>query len=75
MCCLLYTSSSNKEALLTCIEPYRSLPELWDIEIPSYSNRVKNISAYNVLIEKLKIIEPNATSDSVVKKIITSDPS
>lgn len=61
--------AKNKEQLLNFIEAYRNLPELWDIESPSYSNRIKKAVAYDVLIEKLKPMEPDATRDRIVKKI------
>lgn len=61
--------AKKKEQLLHFIDAYRSLPELWDIECPSYSNRVKKAAAYDILIEKLKPLEPDAVRDSVVKKI------
>ncbi|KAG8229020.1 hypothetical protein J437_LFUL007575 [Ladona fulva] len=51
------------------IDAYRSLPELWDTTCVSYSNRVKKVAAYDVLIEKLKPLEHDATRDSAVKKI------
>ncbi|KAG8238136.1 hypothetical protein J437_LFUL017297 [Ladona fulva] len=51
------------------IDAYRSLPELWDSTCVSYSNHVKKAAAYDVLIEKLKPLEHDATRDSVVKKI------
>jgi CO dehydrogenase/acetyl-CoA synthase gamma subunit (corrinoid Fe-S protein) len=57
----------KREQLLYFIDAYRSLPELWDIECPSYSNRIKKAAAYNVLIEKLKPLEPDAVRDSVKK--------
>jgi len=42
---------------------------LWNIECPSYSNRIKKAVANVFLIKKLKPLEPDATRDSVVKKI------
>lgn len=39
--------AKNKEQLLNFIEAYRNLPELWDIESPSYSNRIKKAVAYD----------------------------
>ncbi|PNF27251.1 hypothetical protein B7P43_G05318, partial [Cryptotermes secundus] len=59
----------KKDSLLAFIDGYQSLPELWDTACVSYSNRVKKAAAYDVLIEKLKPLEPDATRDSVVKKI------
>ncbi|KAG8225045.1 hypothetical protein J437_LFUL000023 [Ladona fulva] len=63
------TTLSKKDSLLAFIDAYRSLPELWDTTCVSYSNRVKKAAAYDVLIEKLKPLEHDATRDSVVKKI------
>lgn len=60
---------NKKDALLGFIEAYRNLPELWDVQSTAYSNRVKKAAAYDVLIDKLKPMEPDATRDSVVKKI------
>jgi hypothetical protein len=60
---------SEEDSLLAFIDGYRSLPELWDTACVSYSNRVNKAAAYDVLSEKLKPLEPDATRDSVVKKI------
>ena len=60
---------NKREATLAFIEAYRSLPELWDTENRNYSNRVKKAAAYDTLIEKLKVLEPDASRESVVKKI------
>jgi len=62
-------STSKKEALLAFIETYRSLPELWDVQHIYYTNRTKKSVAYEKLVEKLKVIEPDATRECVVKKI------
>lgn len=61
--------AKKKEQLLHFIESYRNLPELWDIECPSYSNRIKKAAAYDILIENLKPLESDANRESVVKKI------
>jgi hypothetical protein len=63
------TKMNKREATLAFIEVYRSLPELWDTENRNYSNRVKKAAAYDTLIEKLKVLEPDASRESVVKKI------
>jgi hypothetical protein len=60
---------NKREATLAFVEAYRSLPELWDTENRNYSNRVKKAAAYDTLIEKLKVMEPDASRESVVKKI------
>ena len=45
----------------------RQLPKLWDIEIPRILTLPKKL--LHVLTEKIKIIAPDATRGSVVKKI------
>lgn len=62
-------NTSKKDLLLAFIDGYRSLPELWDTTFVAYANRVKKAAAYDVLIEKLKPLEPAANRESVVKKI------
>jgi hypothetical protein len=52
---------NKREATLAFIEAYRSLSELWDTENRHYSNRVKKAAAYDCLIEKLEVFEPDAT--------------
>ena len=60
---------NKREATLAFTEAYRLLPELWDTENRHYSDRVKKAAAYDTLIEKLKVLEPDASQESVVKKI------
>jgi hypothetical protein len=50
---------NKREATLAFIEAYRSLHELWDRN-RHYSNKVKKAAAYDCLIEKLKVLEPDA---------------
>jgi len=52
---------NKRGATLAFIEASRSLPELWDTENRHYSNTVKKAVAYDNLIEKLKVLEPNAS--------------
>ncbi|CAG9791058.1 unnamed protein product [Diatraea saccharalis] len=61
--------SYSKEFLTQFIELYKSLPALWKIKSKEYSDRNKKNEAYHILIEKLKEVEPNATRDTVTKKI------
>jgi hypothetical protein len=63
------SKTNKREANLAFIEAYRLLPELWDTQNRHYSNRVKKAAAYDNLIVKLKVLEPNASRESVVKKI------
>ncbi|PZC70968.1 hypothetical protein B5X24_HaOG214512 [Helicoverpa armigera] len=60
---------SAKKILEDFIEIYRSNPCLWQIKNKDYHNRDKKEAAYKLLIEKLRIIEPDANKDVVVKKI------
>jgi hypothetical protein len=53
---------NKREATLAFIVAYRSLSELWDTENRHYSNRVKKAATYACLIEKLKVLEPDAPS-------------
>jgi hypothetical protein len=55
-------SKMNKtEATLEFIEAFRSLPEIWYTENRCYTNRVKKAAAYDSIIEKLKMLEPDAS--------------
>lgn len=45
----------KKEQLLNCIDAYRNLLELWYIESPLYSNRIKKSTTYDILAKLLKL--------------------
>lgn len=51
------------------IKLYESEPCLWHIKLKDYHDRNKKDSAYAKLVNKQKEVEPNATKDSVIKKI------
>lgn len=51
------------------IKLYESLPELWQQTNDFYRNKRRKHKAYERLLEKLKEVEPQATIDSVKKKI------
>jgi len=55
--------------LLVFMETYQSLPELCDLENINYSNQFKKAAAYDVLVEKFKVIEPHANREAVTKKM------
>lgn len=60
---------SLREFLLEFIELYRGLPALWQVKSKDYTNRTKKAEAYDLLIEKYKELEPNATRETVKRKI------
>jgi hypothetical protein len=51
------------------IELYKSEPCLWLIINNEYHDRIKKATAYNKLTVKLKELEPEATKETVKKKI------
>lgn len=51
------------------IELYRENTCLWDVKSKEYSNKIKRNSSYDVLLQKLKEINPQATLDLLKKKI------
>jgi hypothetical protein len=66
-------SSSEREErqfILECIEVYKTLPALRDIQSKEYSNRQKKNDAYHILVEKYRERNPKAEREDV--KIFTS---
>lgn len=64
------TESTNSTSFITgFIDIYRQLPCLWKIKSKSYSNRFKKNEAYAKLLLYYKEKDPNATIDSVKRKI------
>ncbi|XP_055904141.1 uncharacterized protein LOC129939961 [Eupeodes corollae] len=51
------------------LEIYKNLPALWCIRSSDYSNRGLKAEAYEILVNKLREIDPNADRDCVVRKI------
>lgn len=51
------------------IELYKSEPCLWRLKSVDYHNRAKKEAAYKKLTTKLRELEPDATKDTVVRKI------
>lgn len=52
------------------IDLYRQNECLLKIKSEEYSDKHKKNAAYNILIEKLKEVEPEANKDMIVKKLI-----
>ena len=69
---MLSTSHSmatwSKDFLLELIEHFRQ-ECLWRVKSKDYYNRSKKDASYGTLIGKVQEVEPDATRDTVVKKI------
>lgn len=61
--------SKDKEFIIDFIETYKNYPALWKIKSQKYSDRNAKSMAYAALIEKMKEVDPEATRETVVKKI------
>jgi hypothetical protein len=61
--------SSEREFLEEFIEIYKNNPCLWMKKDKNYYSLHKKNSAYDILLEKLKTMEPNATKKTVTRKI------
>ncbi|XP_063535919.1 uncharacterized protein LOC134745769 [Cydia strobilella] len=59
----------NQEKWYEVLDLYRENTCLWDIQSSSYMRRDLRNASYNVLLEKYRDIEPNATLDMVKRKI------
>ncbi|KAI5734707.1 hypothetical protein M8J77_009713 [Diaphorina citri] len=59
----------SKKFLTEFIELYKSLPCLWKIKSKDYVDRNKKNAAYDLMVEKLREVDPEATRDVVTKKI------
>lgn len=62
-------ASRAKELLEEFINLYRDSPCLWQVKGQDYHDRSKRGAAYELLIDKLKEMEPSANKDLVIKKI------
>lgn len=62
-------SIHNKKFWTEFFYLYESLPELWDVNNPMYKNRQVKCDAYDIMVEKLRDIEPNADREDVLRKI------
>jgi hypothetical protein len=61
--------SGEREFLEEFVEIYNNNPCLWMIKYKNYYNLHKKNSACDILLEKLKTVEPNATKKTVTRKI------
>ncbi|VEN38399.1 unnamed protein product [Callosobruchus maculatus] len=59
----------TRDFLREFIELYRDHPCLWKTKSKEYLDKNKKKEAYNVLVEKLKSIQPDATKHTVIQKI------
>ncbi|XP_075162286.1 uncharacterized protein LOC142234965 [Haematobia irritans] len=48
---------------------YESQPALWDVNSPLYKNRQVKCSSYDIMVNKLKEIEPDSDREDVLRKI------
>ena len=48
---------------------YRGLPDVWNIKSDGYKDRIKKDTAYKILVEKMKEIDPRADRARVCMKI------
>ncbi|XP_063383498.1 uncharacterized protein LOC134669806 [Cydia fagiglandana] len=64
-----FHSMQNQEKWCEFLDLYRENTCLWDIQSNTYMRRDLRNASYNLLLEKYREIEPNATLDMVKKKI------
>ncbi|XP_023303628.2 uncharacterized protein LOC111685592 isoform X1 [Lucilia cuprina] len=62
-------SIHNKKFWTEFFYLYESLPALWDMNNPLYKNRQVKCDAYDIMVDKLCEIEPNADREDVLRKI------
>ena len=65
----LSMATCSKDFLLEFIELFRQEECLWKLKSKDYYNRSKKDASYGTLIGKVQEVEPDATRDTVVKKI------
>ncbi|XP_046803129.1 SUN domain-containing protein 2-like isoform X2 [Lucilia cuprina] len=51
------------------LDLYKSLPSLWKIHSPEYTNRELKNKSYEIMVKKLKEYDADADKDKVIKKI------
>ncbi|KDQ96169.1 hypothetical protein L798_05974 [Zootermopsis nevadensis] len=62
-------ASWSKEFVLEFIEEFRGHPSIWKVKSKEYHNHEMKESAYSILTEKVKTIDPQANKENVLKKI------
>jgi hypothetical protein len=62
-------NSFNLQAACTIIRAYESQSCLWRIKSKDYHNKAKRDAAYDILLNKYGLIDPNADKEAVVKKV------
>nr|CAH7750936.1 unnamed protein product [Callosobruchus chinensis] len=62
----------SREFLADFIDLYRQNECLWKIKSKDYSDKQKKSADYDILIGKLKEVEPEANKNMVLKKINSS---
>jgi hypothetical protein len=58
----------NHYLLEDFIRSYECRSCLWHIESQDYHDKAKRDAAYDILLQKYRLIDPNADKDAVVKK-------
>jgi hypothetical protein len=61
--------SKHHDCVTDFIEIYRSFPWLWKKTDPQYHNTLKKENACKILLKKYNEYDPNATKQSVLRKI------
>jgi hypothetical protein len=67
--CTQPSKMNKRGATVVSSEVCRSLAELRDTESRHYSNRVKTAAIYDSVIEKLNVLEPDASRETFSQKI------
>lgn len=63
------SSTWSRNSTLKFIKKYRSLDSIWKTKSKDYHNIDKRDAAYTVLLELVKKFDPQATKDTVIRKI------
>lgn len=63
------SSTWSRISTLKFIKKYRSLDSIWKTKSKDYHNIDKRDAAYTVLLDLVKKFDPQATKDTVIRKI------
>lgn len=71
VCCAMSSDLKkvNRELLEDFIRAYQNQPCLWHVKSKDYHDKAKRDAAYDILLQKYRLIDPKADKDAVVKKI------